>query len=121
MENWAFVPGRKILLVLLFLAGSINILIESFIAPRFQQIFQDTIPGQTLPGLTQFVFACQVPLIVIAAILLFLGFWAVHRKRELWAAVLVVVIVFQVGTTVIAFFLPMDQMDSIVGMKDSVQ
>jgi type IV pilus assembly protein PilC len=46
-------------LVVLVIAGAILSFLLVFIVPKFQQIFQDALPGKPLPGITLFVIACS--------------------------------------------------------------
>jgi type IV pilus assembly protein PilC len=46
-------------LVVLVIAGAILSFLLIFIVPKFQQIFQDALPGQPLPSVTLFVIACS--------------------------------------------------------------
>jgi type IV pilus assembly protein PilC len=60
-------------LVVLVIAGAILTFLLIFIVPKFQQIFQDALPGKPLPAVTVFVINCSDLLVeqwyfVIAAI-----------------------------------------------------
>ena len=46
-------------LVVLVIASAILSFLLIFIVPKFQQIFQDALPGQPLPSVTLFVIACS--------------------------------------------------------------
>jgi type IV pilus assembly protein PilC len=46
-------------LVVLVIAGLILTFLLIFIVPKFQQIFQDALPGKPLPGITVFVIDCS--------------------------------------------------------------
>src|SRR5471032_596550 len=46
-------------LVVLGIAAAILTFLLIFIVPKFQQIFQDALPGKPLPGVTLFVIACS--------------------------------------------------------------
>jgi len=46
-------------LVVLVIAGTILTFLLIFIVPKFQQIFQDALPGKPLPGITLFVIGCS--------------------------------------------------------------
>jgi type IV pilus assembly protein PilC len=46
-------------LVVLVIAGAILTFLLIFIVPKFQQIFQDALPGKPLPAITLFVIACS--------------------------------------------------------------
>ena len=46
-------------LVVLIIAGLILTFLLIFIVPKFQQIFNDALPGVPLPGVTLFVIACS--------------------------------------------------------------
>ena len=46
-------------LVVLVIAGAILSFLLVFIVPKFQQIFQDALPGKPLPGITLFVIGCS--------------------------------------------------------------
>jgi type IV pilus assembly protein PilC len=46
-------------LVVLVIAGAILTFLLIFIVPKFQQIFQDALPGKPLPGITVFVITCS--------------------------------------------------------------
>ena len=46
-------------LVVLVIAAAILTFLLIFIVPKFQQIFQDALPGKPLPGITLFVIACS--------------------------------------------------------------
>ena len=46
-------------LVVLVIAGTILTFLLIFIVPKFQQIFQDALPGKQLPGITLFVIGCS--------------------------------------------------------------
>jgi type IV pilus assembly protein PilC len=62
-------------LVVLVIAAAILTFLLIFIVPKFQQIFQDALPGKPLPGVTLFVIGCSNLLVtqwylVLAAIAL---------------------------------------------------
>src|SRR5271154_1628324 len=46
-------------IVVLVIAAAILTFLLIFIVPKFQQIFQDALPGKPLPGITLFVIACS--------------------------------------------------------------
>ena len=46
-------------LVVLVIAGLILTFLLIFIVPKFQQIFQDALPGKPLPAITLFVIGCS--------------------------------------------------------------
>ncbi|MCE0524134.1 MAG: type II secretion system F family protein [Methylacidiphilales bacterium] len=46
-------------IVVLLIAGLILVFLLTFIVPKFQQIFEQVLPGRSLPGITLFVVGCS--------------------------------------------------------------
>ena len=101
-------------LVVLVALGGINVFLALFIVPKFEQIFQDALPGQRLPGLTEFIMEDQIPLALLAVVWPVGGIVAVWRRYR--AAIWIVGIgcvffFFLIGVTITALFQPMIAID----------
>jgi type II secretory pathway component PulF len=108
-------------IVILLGLGAINIFLFLFIVPKFEQIYQDAIPGMPLPGITAFIIAARIPLALIALawpIAGIIAIWQRHRGA-IWIINLGYLYFFPlIGVTVIALFMPMTG-GIIVGMSDA--
>jgi hypothetical protein len=100
--------------------GAINIFLPLFIVPKFEQIYQDAIPGMPLPGITVFIIAARYPLALVAFAWPIAEIIAVWRRQRaaIWIINLGYLYFFLlIGVTVIALFMPMTRM--VVGMSDA--
>ncbi len=108
-------------LVILIALSAINIFLPLFIVPKFEQIYQDAIPGMPLPGITAFIIAARVSLALLALAWPIAGIVAVWQRNRaaIWIINLGYVYFFPlIGITVIALFMPMTG-GIIVGMSDA--
>jgi type II secretory pathway component PulF len=100
--------------------AAINIFLSLFIVPKFEQIYQDALPGLPLPGVTAFIIAARFPLVFVAIAWSIVGSIAIWRQPRgaIWIVNLAYLyFIFLIGVTVIALFLPMNGI--IVGMSDA--
>jgi len=90
--------------------GAINIFLSLVVVPKFEQIFQEALPGQILPGITTFIISARIPLALIALawpITGVLAVWQRHRAA-IWIIYLGFLYFFAlIGVTVFALFIPM--------------
>ena len=108
-------------LVFLAALGAFNIFLPLFIVPKFEQIFQDALPGKPLPEVTDFIIAARIPLALVALIWPVAGFVAVWRRKRaaLWIINLGVVFFLALtAITVFALFIPISG-GLITGMPDA--
>jgi len=97
-------------LVILIGMGAINVFLPLFIVPKFEQIFQDALPGQPLPEFTRFVIAARIPLALISVVWPVAGIIAVWRRQRaaIWIVSLGLVFFFaMIQVTVVALIMPM--------------
>lgn len=57
----------RIVVILLLICAS-YILIGLVCIPKFEQLYQDALPGYRLPGLTQWIIAGRIPIMIIGAV-----------------------------------------------------
>ena len=108
-------------LVILIGLSAINIFLPLFIVPKFEQIYQDAIPGMPLPGITVFIIAARFPLALVALAWPIAGIITVWRRQRaaVWIIKLGYLYFFLlIGVTVIALFMPMTS-GIIIGMSDA--
>ena len=108
-------------IVFLLGLGAINIFVSLFIVPKFEQIYQDALPGMPLPGITVFVIAARFPLALVALMWPIAGIITFQRRKRaaIWIIKLGHLYFFLLlGVTVIALFMPMTG-GIIVGMSDA--
>jgi type II secretory pathway component PulF len=117
--NRLFAIWKVTRVVLFLLFASFNVFVAVFIIPRFEQIFQDALPGQPLPKLTQLIIFDRFSLTAFASILLVLGIFSVRRKQDNWCAFLLFVMSVQIGITIVALFMPM--VVDITGMSSQAK
>ena len=107
-------------LVTLLVLGAINIFLPLFVVPKFEQIFQDALPGKPLPGITLFLIAARIPLALIALAWPMAGIIAVWRRHRaaIWIVSLGLLFFFAlIPITIFALFMPMNT--GITGMSDA--
>lgn len=100
----------KVSLVILFILSSGNIFLLLFIVPKFEQIFADALPGRPLPGITEFIFTARIAIALIDLSWPILGTILLRQQKSyaiLWINLGIVWTFLQVGSTVIALFMPM--------------
>ena len=98
-----------------------NVLVLIFGVPKFDEIFQDALPGKPLPPLTEVILHGRIAIAFVnLAWVIFCSVWA--RKQKPHAIFLtnfaIAWNIIQAVVTVIAQFMPMAG-DGITGMSDS--
>jgi hypothetical protein len=109
-------------LVTLFLFAVVDIFLLLLVVPKFEQIFQDALPGRPLPPVTEFILSARIALVFIALGWPIIGTLLVRLQKRyaiLWINVGTVWTVLQIGITVIALYMPMALGGDIFGMPDS--
>ena len=103
-----FWTGLSFGVLLVFSAANLFILL--FIVPKFGQIFADALPGKPLPPVTVLILTGRLFILVLnVALLILCAYLTYHRSRR---SILVLNLAtiwnfLQVGTTIIALFMPM--------------
>ena len=100
--------------------GALNVVAALYVVPRFEVIFQDSMPGRPLPALTLFIVAARFPLAFLALAWPIAGMVAVWRRTRgaIWIVGLGLLFFFAlVPVTVFALLTPMVAQDG--GMSDA--
>jgi type II secretory pathway component PulF len=108
-------------IVILLGLGAINVFLSLFIVPKFEQIYQDALPGMPLPELTVFIIAARLPLALVALAWPIAGIITVKRQQSdaFWIIKLGCLYFFLlIGITIFALFIPMGG-GIIVGMSEA--
>jgi len=101
-------------LAVLSILCAINIFLPLFIVPKFEQIFQDALPGRPLPLITQFIISDRILLALIALAWPIAGIIAVWRQHRAAFWIINLGILFFVAllvVSIIALFMPMVSVD----------
>jgi uncharacterized membrane protein YhaH (DUF805 family) len=110
------------MIVMLVLLSIANIFITFICVPKFEQIFQDALGSRPLPGLTQWVIAGRMPLIILAVIWPIIGI-ATERRLKLasilWLYIPFMLSLGQIVLTIYALYLPMVSGGDIFGTSDA--
>jgi cytochrome bd-type quinol oxidase subunit 2 len=109
--------------IALFILGSLSalyIFVLFVVVPKFQQIYNDALPGMPLPSMTKFVVYGR--LWIALAVLAWLIAGAILRARQnrssyLWANLGIFVLVAGIGLTIYVLIMPMISMPG--GMSDA--
>ncbi len=96
-------------IVVLGIAIFINGFLMLFVVPKFGQIFQEALPGQTLPVLTQCILTYHSVLTLVSSSLFLLGICieGLARKNYFCEPITILLLAVQVGVIVIALFTPL--------------
>jgi hypothetical protein len=97
-------------LVVLGVLGAINLFLLLFSVPKFEEIFQEALPGKPLPDLTLFIIASHIPLAVIALAWSMAGIATVWRRDRIaiWIVSLGLLFFFVlIPITIFALYMPM--------------
>lgn len=100
--------GTTLLILLIF--SALNTFLTFLIIPKFQQIYQDALPGKPLPWLTSFILVARIPLMIVAVGWLIAGSLSVWRWRPVSILLLNLGIIFsflQIVATIYALFIPL--------------
>ena len=103
-------------LVTLFLSSSVNIYLLLFVVPKFEWIFAEALPGMPLPPVTVFIIAARIGLAVIALGWPIIGSVLVNQQKTyaiLWINIGLIWTFLEIGTVVIALFMPMSHHDVV--------
>jgi hypothetical protein len=95
--------------VYLFGFSAVNIFLLLVVSPKFEQIFQDSLPGKPLPTVTEFILTARMALVFIALGWPILGALLIRQQKPsaiLWINVGIVWTFLQFAITVIALFVP---------------
>jgi hypothetical protein len=117
-ERRAFWIGVIIGLLFLFSAADIFLLLVS--VPKFEQIFQDALPGKPLPSATVFFITYRVALLSLAVGRPALAYFLVRQRKPyaiIWIGIGTLWTILELATGVIAMFMPM--VGGTTGMSDS--
>lgn len=111
-DNWWKTGGKIGLWVIFFLSSFFNIFTAVFITPKFEQIFQDALPGKPLPTVTELLLGFHPFVIAVTVLWPVLGLLAIlfpkRTSSSIWIIVcLLLLVILQVGVTIIALFMPM--------------
>jgi len=97
-------------LFILIIFSTLNFVFSFFWVPKFEQIFQDALPGKPLPLLTEFVLACRIPLAIVALAWPIAGVifvWRSSNRAILFLNLAIILTLVQIGITIFALFIPM--------------
>jgi type II secretory pathway component PulF len=108
-------------IVVLVGLGLINIFLSLDVVPKFQQIYQEALPGMPLPALTNFIITARYALAFVALTWPIVGIVALGRRHR--AATWIINIgdlcfFLLVPVTTLALFMPMTG-GMAVGMSDA--
>jgi len=98
------------MIVMLLLACAGNILVPLVCIPNFELIYQNDLPGRPLPGLTQWIIALRIPLMILGAawpIAGILTVWRLKLASVLWLYLPYLLSLGQILITLYALFKPM--------------
>lgn len=97
-------------LVVLVGLAAINIFLPLIVVPKFERIYQEALPGMTLPAITSFIISARIPMALIAIawpIVGIIAFLQQRRRAAIWNINLGCLYFFLlIGITVLALFLP---------------
>jgi hypothetical protein len=108
-------------LATLFVFSAINIFLLAVVAPKFEQIYAEMIPGQPLPSVMELVITGRIAVAVVSA------FWPIFgavllRQQTPYAKLCINVgilwMFLQIGVTIFALFIPVTGC-LITGVPDS--
>jgi len=104
---------------ILFVVSAVNLFLLLFLVPKFKEIFADALPGKQLPTITEFILAGRIALVFVALAWPIMGTILIRlqkRSAMLWIVVGTLWTILQIGITVVALIVPMEDMTDITGM-----
>jgi hypothetical protein len=110
--------GVSLVILLFFSAACVVLML--FIVPKFEQIYQDALPGKPLPLVTLFIILHRIAITLFDLAWPILGIYLFRVQKNyaiLWINVGILFFFLQIGITVIALFMPMIGIE--VGMSDA--